>query len=116
MSTSVGQRDRQVTIQQVTETRGASKAPVESWADLATVPMSKEDRGSRERLAAGQTTAALDSVFTLYYRADMDPERVDVAKRRRLVFQGRVYGITFGRLLDGGRDIELVTLAAGGVA
>lgn len=113
---SVGQRDKQVTIQQVTETRGASKAPVESWSDLVTVPMSKDDRSGRERYIAAQTSAALESVFTLYYRADMDPELVDVAKRRRLVYQGRVYGITFARVLGIRRDVELVTLAAGGVA
>lgn len=117
MSTSVGERDKQVTIQQATDTRGAtSRAAVRTWADLATVPMSKTDSSGRERFTAGQTSASFGSVFTLYYRADMDPDLVDVTKLRRLVYAGRVYDITSGRVLGVRQDIELVTLAAGGVA
>lgn len=109
---SVGTRDRLVTIQQLTETRSSAGFPVESWTTLATAYMTRRDASGRERFSADQVSASLDVTWTLYYRPDMDPETVDVPKRRRLVSQGRVYDITRAVPVGFHQDIELTTLAS----
>jgi SPP1 family predicted phage head-tail adaptor len=113
---SAGQRDRLVTIQQVTDGLGASRFPTEGWTDLATAWMSKRDVHQTEQFQAAQVTAPIDTQWDMEYRADMDPELVDVAKSRRLVYQGRVFDIV-GAAQSGRRDgIMLSTLAAGKAA
>jgi hypothetical protein len=116
-----GARDRAVRLEQMTESRDTTtKAVVETWTTLvAVVWMARRDRAdqsAQERVVANQTSAAFDTRWEMNYRADMDPDSVDVAKARRLVYRGRTYGIVFGRQIGTKAGIELFTLAAGKVA
>ena len=107
-----GLLDREVTIQQLTDSVGASGFPVETWSWLDDVWMARRDPRGYELLRAGTLSGAMQTVWTLQYREDMDPELVDVAKKRRLVANGRSYDITSGSVLGRGDGIELVTIAS----
>lgn len=107
-----GERDRAVTIQHLTESAGSSGFPVETWTTLKTpVWMRRLDASPRERFQAGQLSAPLDTQWEMGYRADMDPELVDVQKKRRLIYQGRVHDITGASQIGRREGIELLTLA-----
>ena len=106
-----GERDRFVTIQRVTDGVDSEGAPKETWATLTPAWAAKMDADGRERFMASQLSASYDTRWQLSYRADMDPELVDVAKVRRLVYQGRVYDIVAASLLGLREGIELYTLA-----
>lgn len=113
--TAVGQMDRRVTIEQRTETRPASKAPVETWATLAVVSMaivSQKKRLEGERFTANQMSARQNTVWHTPYRSDLDPEIVSVPRDRRLLYRGRYYDILDAtQLLDSTHIIELTTTA-----
>lgn len=108
---SSSERDRYVTIQQLTESAGSSGYPVETWTTLVNAWMSKRDVSGRERFAAGQISAPFDSRWEMNYRGDMDPELVNVAKLRRLNYQGRTYDIVAASQIGRRAGIELLTLA-----
>ena len=113
----IGQMDRLVTIQQLTETRDSTtKAPSQTWSTLGHVFMHRRDATGRERFASEQLSASGDTVWTTHYRADMDPEAVDVPKTRRLRYRGRTYEITSAIHVGMREGIELVTIASSGVA
>lgn len=115
MSLDAGALDREVTIQQVTSSIGTSGFPVETWSTLVAAEwMQKMDVRGRERFAAGQHTAPYDTRWVLWYRDDMDPEVVDVAKTRRLSYQGRFYDIVSATLIGRYEGIELLTLVKAG--
>lgn len=108
-----GNRDRAVTLQQGTEGGGTSGFPRESWTLLATpVWMSKRDVRGDERWKTAQIAAKFDSVWQMGYRADMDPELVDVPKLRRLVYQGRAYQIVSATMIGVREGVELTTIAS----
>ena len=114
-----GQRDKHVTIQQLTESRGSSGFPVESWTTLVSVFMAREDVGGdvssrRERFVADQQMAIADTRWTLLFRDDMDPEAIDVPKTRRLLYRGRPYNITAARPVGRRDAIELLTQSSVG--
>lgn len=113
-----GTRDRVVTLQQLTASKDATThAPKETWTTLAApIWMAKSDARGQERFIAHQVSAAVETVWEMGYRVDMDPELVDVAKERRIVYQGRTYGVIGGRQIGRRDGIELFTLAAGVVA
>lgn len=108
-----GQRDRLVTIQALTESTGASRYPVESWADLVTVWAHKEDIGARERFIAEQHSAPYDTRWSLPWDARMDPDTVDVRKTRRLIVGSRVHDIVAAKELGRRQGIAVETLAGG---
>lgn len=108
-----GQRDRLVTIQQLTASIGATRFPVEGWADLTTVWAHKADISGRERFTENQASAPYDTTWTIPYAADMDPELVDVRKARRLVVKGRVHDIVAAKEVGRKVAIEVQTLAGG---
>jgi len=109
----VGQMDRLVTIQKMTETRSAtSKAPVETWSTLGDEFMACRPARGRERFIGDQISASGDTVWTMHYRSDMDPESVNVQKTRRLRFRGRTYDITAAVHVGMREEIELTTLAS----
>jgi head-tail adaptor len=110
-----GERNRYVVIQQLTDTVGDSQYPVETWATLATVWMRKMEASMSERFTAEQLAAAFETQWEMGYRPDMDPERVDVPKTRRLRYHDRVYDITGASVIGRREGIELLTLAASGV-
>jgi hypothetical protein len=69
---------------------------------------------AHERFTADQNKGAADTQWEMGYRPDMDPELVDVVKKRRLLYQGRVYDITSADLIGRFEGIELVTLSGSG--
>ncbi len=107
---NVGELDREGTLQQLVESRGASGFPVETWATLDTVYAARRDMGGAERFRANQLSASSVTVWTIQYRADMDPELLDVAKQRRWVYLGRVFDITAPRQIGRQEGIEFTTL------
>jgi head-tail adaptor len=115
-----GQRDKLVTIQQLTEGRGTSGFPTDTWTTLAAgVFMAREDVGGdvasrRERFVANQEMAVSDTRWTMLFRADMDPELLDIPKVRRLLYRGRTYNITAARPIGQRDSIELLTQASVG--
>lgn len=111
MGLNSGDMDREVTIQRRTESTGASGFPVETWGALASaIWMQRLDVRGQERFDANQITAPQVTTWRMFFREDMDPETVDVAKDRRLLFQGRFYDITAGVRIDDRTGIELTTV------
>lgn len=109
-----GKRDRLVTIQQLTESKGASNYPIETWTTLVEdVWFYKEDASGRERFAENQVSAPFDTIWSGPWMDAMDPELVDVPKRRRLVVKGRVHDIVRAKELGRRGGIELTTLSGG---
>ncbi len=113
---SAGRLDRDVVIQQRTDAASGSGFPVDTWTTLDTVAMEKMAVRGAERFRAAQLSAPIETRWQLHYRADMDPDAVDVAKERRLLYQGRVYDITSATEIGRQDGIELMTLAATVVA
>lgn len=108
---AAGQRDRLVTIQQLTDGVAGSGMPIETWTPLGDSYMSRLDTLADERFRAGQEGAWTETTWHLPYRADMDPELVNVPKTRRLLYSGVIHNIRAASVFDGRRGIELVTLA-----
>lgn len=108
-----GERDREITVQALTESVGGSGFPVETWGPLRTVKAKKADLSQRERFVSDQNSAPADTRWTLPYSSDYDPELVDVAKQRRLVYRGRVYDIVSALIVGRRRGVEVVTLSGG---
>jgi phage head-tail adaptor, putative, SPP1 family len=106
-----GARDRRVTILAITDAVGPSGMPGQTAATLATCWMSRADILGRERYREGQMSAAMDTQFRMGYRTDMDPELVDVAKTRRLVYQGRTYDIVAASMVGRRAGITLQCLS-----
>ena len=117
LGASSGQRDCLVTIEGCVDAQGArSGYPTETWADLPpAVAMAKKselrsDR-SAEHMAGDQLSARLYTTWLMPYRDDMDPDRVDVPKLRRLCYLGRTYDIMHGTHESRGVEIRLTTIA-----
>ncbi len=112
---SAGRRDRVITIQQLQESKGKSGFPKDKWTTLASVKAGKSepeiDSTLRERFIAGQLSGPLQTTWTIAYRPDMDPNRLDVSKIRRVLYAGRVYDIQSAREVGRRGGIELLTLA-----
>lgn len=109
---SAGERDRLVTIQQVADSDGASGFPVETWTTLALAWMGRVPIRGVERVQAGQIQARYDARWVMSYRADMDPDEVDVPKTRRLVYEGRSHDIVHAEHIGRKQGIELTTMAS----
>lgn len=107
LEASAGQRTRSVEIQACVD----PTAQFPQWDTMGYAWMSRADLGAEERFRMDQETAYEDSRWVLPYRADMDPELVDVPAFRRLVYEGRTYEIRSARPSGWKRHIELTTLA-----
>jgi len=81
-----GRLDRRITIQAPTVTKSASGAPVEGWADVATVWAAVNPKSGREYWSAQQRVAELDSVFRIRYRTG-------VTRQMRIAYGGEYYDI-----------------------
>lgn len=108
---AAGLRDRRVTIEQLTTESAGGGFPTEGWTTLADEWMNKRDLAADERFVANQVSAFADTEWHLAYRADMDPDLIDVQKLRRLVYQGRTFDVVSGSNIGRERGIELLTLA-----
>jgi SPP1 family predicted phage head-tail adaptor len=106
-----GARDKLVTIQQLTEGDGPSGFPVETWTTLCELWARREDRTGHERYGTGQLSAVADVTWEIPYRADIDPELVDVPKKRRVLHGVRTYDITSAVPVGRRRTIALTTIA-----
>lgn len=109
---SAGSLDREVTLQQLTESKGTSGFPVESWTTLEVEQASRRDLSGEERFRSGQLSAKTHTIWNIHYREDMDPEVVDVPKKRRLSYGGRSYDIIAARQIGRNEQIELTTLVS----
>jgi hypothetical protein len=108
-----GERDRAVKIEQMDDATSTSKIPIERWTVLASIVwMRKVDLSAEERVKNAQVAASFDTQWEMGYWPEMDPERVDVAKTRRLVYQDRVHLIVGATLIGRREGIELMTIAA----
>jgi head-tail adaptor len=114
-----GLRDRAITIQQRSATDAvdaSSYEPVETWTTLvANCPAAKTEVTGWERFRAEQTSARYDQRWEINYRADMDPELVDVPKVRRLLVGTRVLEIVAAQEIGRREGIALLTVAATGL-
>lgn len=109
-----GARDRQVTIQQLIESKGASNAPVESWTDLlVNIWAGKKETRGLERFVADQVSAPFDAKWEIAYVPSMDPDLIDVPKTRRMIYKGRVHDIVHADEIGRRQAIELLTLSGG---
>lgn len=113
MSLAAGTLVHDVLIQQLTESRGAtSKAPVEAWTTLCDrAAMSRETERGGEAFQSHQLSGSSVTKWTMRYLASMDPDLVDVPKKRRLVYQGRAYDILSAEPRDRKGGLVLRTLA-----
>ncbi len=107
-----GDRDTLVTVQQLTESTGASGFPVETWTALDDMWVAKLDAGGQERFRAGQLSGPAVARWQLSYRADMDPDLVDVVKRRRILYAGRAYDVVAAANIGRAEGVELTTLVS----
>lgn len=107
-----GRLDRRVTIQIVTDDADAAGVPVDSLETLATVWMGREPLSGAEKWQSNQEAATFDAKWLMAYRADMDPDLLDVPKSRRLVYQGRGMDIVSAEHLGMKDAIALMTRAS----
>jgi SPP1 family predicted phage head-tail adaptor len=107
-----GQRDRVITIQQrsATDAVGSSGMPVETWTTLVDMWAQKREMTGSETYKSSQWSAKADLVFEVNYRPDMDPEIVNVAKVRRLLYRGRVHDITYVEEIGRREGLKIYTL------
>lgn len=109
---SAGVRDRAVTVERKVEPTGGS-FPSDTWITLSErVYMSRLDLRADERYASAQDSAFMETQWQGPYDPDMDPELIDVAAKRRLVYRGRVYNIRSASIMERRLGIEYITLAA----
>lgn len=124
---ALGRRDKWITLQQLQapDAPGESGMAVEEFEPLVTnpsnptgnqdVPAAKEDLSGREEFASGAgLSTPYDTRFEIAYRADMDPELIDVTKKRRILYLGRTYDIVQATQIGRRLGIELLTLSRGG--
>lgn len=108
-----GLRDRRILVQQLTETAEAtSGAPQETWTPLCQMWARRTDAGDTERFTAQQIVAQVQTVWEVNYRADLDPELVDVAKRRRIIANGQIHDIVQAAQAERRDVLLLATIAS----
>lgn len=110
----VGKLIHQVTIQQLTEGVDNSGAPQESWSTLCVAWMGRTEaqaqRGS-ETWKGDQLSGSIVTKWLMRYLETMDPDLIDVPKKRRLAYRGKVYDIVHANTVDRQEGIILQTLA-----
>ena len=116
-TTDAGERDRQVTLRPITQSRGGSGFPVETEGDTGdgiVLWACKSDVSGRERFAGGQLSAPYETRWEVPYVEDLDPDLVDVAKAFVLVYQDRLHDIIAASMIGRKEGVELLTLARRG--
>lgn len=109
---SSGQRDQEVRIEQLASSVASTRYPVETWTTLvATEWMARTELRANERFTANQPLVSTETQWEMEYRADMDPDLLNVPKSRRLVYMGRIYDIVAASVIGPKRGIELLTIA-----
>lgn len=109
---AAGVRDRAVKIEQLVEPTGGT-FPSDQWVTLREkVYMSRLDLRADERYASAQDSAFTETQWQGPYDPDMDPELIDAAAKRRLIYRGRIYNIRSATIMERRLGIEYMTLAA----
>jgi head-tail adaptor len=109
---SSGQRDKEVRIESLTSSVAGTRYPVETWGTLVELEwMARTELRANERFTADQQTVSTETQWEMDYRADMDPDLLNVPKTRRLVYSGRTYDIVAASVIEPKRGIELLTVA-----
>jgi SPP1 family predicted phage head-tail adaptor len=108
-----GRREYHILIQQLSEGQAESNFPTEEWTKLTTVWAARSYVTLDEVAKADQLSASTVTEWDIPYSPSMDPDRIDVAKKRRIVYLGKTYDVLSGRVNDRGvgRSIILSTLA-----
>lgn len=106
-----GERNKLVLVEQLTETKGPSGFPIETWTPLTTIYAAKFDEKAGEEFKGGQISASQIIRWELPYRPDLDPDLLDVPKKRRLQYQGRQYDIQEASQIGRRDGVEVTTLA-----
>ncbi len=106
-----GLRTKLVTIQQVTDSKGPSGRPVETWITLCQAWMERDDLTGTEHYTTAQEFSRSDVIWRMPYQSNMDPESLNEPKTRRLLYAGRVYDIVSAVPIGQHAKIELTTLA-----
>jgi SPP1 family predicted phage head-tail adaptor len=108
----------EVTIQSLTDAVDSSGAPIPDPepTNLLTAWMSRETERSGEKFIADQLSGSIVTRWRMRYHHAMDPDLVDVPKKRRLLYQGRAYDITAAETMDRKMGIILYTLASSRLA
>jgi len=106
-----GERDRYVQFLPQTESQGSSHYPVMTDGTAIGAWARKDDVGGRERVAAEQLSAPYTTRWEVSYRADLDPDLVNVPKAFVLVYQERRYDITAASMIGRKEGVELLTVA-----
>jgi SPP1 family predicted phage head-tail adaptor len=95
----IGELRDHVTIQGMTSIADPYGEPVETWAEVATVPAEVIAVSGREAVIAQQTRAVTSWRVRMRYRGDVTPAH-------RFLFGGRILAITWGGDPDGnGREL-----------
>jgi hypothetical protein len=109
------ERDRAITIEQMTATTGSTGFPVDVWSDLTTAQRpyfaKKQDSEGMEKFEDGHLSAPLRTTWVGSYRADMDPELVDVPKLRRFRYKSRRYDIVSATMIGLKQTIRYITIS-----
>lgn len=111
---SAGTRDRLVTMQKLGDAQAAmSGLPKQVVVSTFTMWAARTDLDnsgwSRERSLGNQLSARMETEWSMAYRADLDPELVDVAKAFRLVYEGREHDIVIATQIGRRQGIKLTT-------
>lgn len=108
-----GRREFPIIIESLTDDTAESNFPTEEWTPMTRVFASREFVSLDERATGSQMLASSVVRWTIPYSQSMDPDRVDVAKTRRLKYLERVYPIVSAEPLPRGEGhgIVLVTEA-----
>jgi hypothetical protein len=113
---SAGKRDHVVRLEQFAAADVAdptSGEPVETWTTLEKhMPVARIGVSGWERFKENQVTARFDDAWEMNYRADMDPDLVDLPKRRKMVYEGRELDIVYGQVIGRRAGIVVLTLAS----
>jgi head-tail adaptor len=113
-SAHTGQRDLLITIERLVEGLSDSNYPTEAFGQPMQFWAYREYVTLEEQFRGNQLTATAMERWDIPYSEAMDPDDVDVTKKRRIVFKGRVRNIISAEVLphDMGRSIILTTQSA----
>lgn len=94
--------DRQITVENLTETQDAFGELDASWSTFATVYAFLEDRPGVEKYEAAKETAFSKTFFLIRYRSDL-------TEKMRVLFEGKYYDIISIEEITRRRYTRLIT-------
>jgi hypothetical protein len=103
-----GTRDKQVTLQKIAAGSDGG-FPTDTPGVEYRFFASKKDLSGQERTTGAQVSARMETEWIVPYRAEVDPELVDVCQLFRLVYLGRTHDIVIASLTSRKGDIKLTT-------